>query len=64
MDNLRKVRCPHCKTINSVNIPIELVKHETITYRNLSPYKKSDKNIPKSIEITCTHCTKSFKINI
>ncbi len=64
MNNIRKVRCPHCKAINTVDISSELSKHETITYKTLSPDKPENKNIPNSIAITCSHCGKSFKINI
>ena len=64
MDNLRKVRCPHCKSINSVDITSELKKHEINIHRDLTKVDIYNKNIPKSIKLFCTDCKKSFKINI
>ncbi len=64
MDNLRKVRCPHCKTINSVDITSELKKHEEVVIKKILSDPNINKYIPKSIEVICTHCKKPFKINI
>ena len=64
MDNLRKVRCPHCKTINSVDITSELKKHEINIHRDLTKVDIYNKNIPKSIKITSPNPNKPLKINI
>ena len=64
MDNLRKVRCPHCKSINSVDITSELKKHEEVVIKHILSDPNINKYIPKSIKVACTHCKKSFKINI
>ena len=66
MNKTKKVRCPHCKGINTVNIDEELKKHKEPIYRKTVVSKKREIATPKTIAITCSNpkCKKSFIINI
>ena len=66
MNKTKKVRCPHCKKINSVIIPEELKKHKEPIYRRTVTFKKAEVAPPKTIAVTCSNpeCKKSFKIEI
>ena len=62
MNKTKKVRCPHCKGINTVNIDEELIEHKewVIKMRTF----EAEIPTPKAMVITCSHCGKSFKIEI
>ena len=64
MNKVKKVRCPHCRKINTVNIDEELKKHDEVVFKMLIP--KSKITAPKTIAVTCSNpeCKKSFKIDI
>ena len=66
MNKTKKVGCPHCREINTVNIEEELKKHEEPIYRRIFSFTKPEISTPKTIAITCSNpeCKKSFKIEI
>ena len=66
MNKTKKVRCPHCKGINTVIIDEELKKHKEPIYRRLFTFKKHEISTPKTIAVSCSNpeCKKSFKIDI
>ena len=65
MNKVKKVRCPHCKEINTVNIDKELKKHEEVVVKQIDIFKPKI-TPPKTIAVTCSNpeCKKSFKIEI
>ena len=66
MNKTKKVRCPHCQGINTVNIDQELKKHKEPIYRRIFSFTKHEITTPKKIAVTCSNakCKKSFIINI
>lgn len=62
MHNTKKVRCPHCKKIITVNVDEELKVQKTSLYKH-SIGKPDALAIPKTITITCTGCREKFKIH-
>ena len=66
MNKTKKVRCPHCQAINTVNIDEELKKHKETIYRRIFTFKKHEIATPKTIAVTCSNpeCKKTFIINI
>jgi len=62
MHNIKKVRCPHCKKIITVDIDEELKAHKTILYKH--PFRKPDElAVPKTITVTCNRCHEKFKVH-
>ena len=64
MNKTKKVRCPHCQGINTVNIEEELKKHKEPIYRRFFTFKKREIVTPKKIAVTCSNCNKLFKVEI
>jgi len=62
MDYIRKVRCPHCKKINTVDITKELEYHEETIYKGRP--EKPELDVVKMIIVSCSFCGKSFKIEL
>ncbi len=63
MSKLKKVRCPECKRVFSVDIEAELITHQQVV---LKAWKEPDMKQPKSMTVTCPNpdCKKVFIINL
>ena len=66
INKTKKVRCPHCQGINTVNISEELKKHKEPIYRRIFSFTKPEITTPIKIAVICSNseCKKSFIINI
>jgi hypothetical protein len=71
MSNIRKVRCPHCETINTVDIDEELIKHKQPIFRHTMTYVPTVTFVPEPpppeiITVRCSNpkCKKKFKIKV
>ena len=65
MSNIRKVRCPHCGAINTVDIDEELEKHKQPVIRYTTTYVPEPAP-PETITVRCSNpeCKKKFKIKV
>ena len=65
INKVKKVRCPHCREINTVNIEEELKTHEEFVLKQIKMFEPKI-TTPKKIVVTCSSqkCKKSFKIDI
>jgi endogenous inhibitor of DNA gyrase (YacG/DUF329 family) len=61
MAKLKKVRCPHCGQVNTVDVQKELAKHVQPVLKQLL---QADPPTPRSITVTCASCKKAFKIDV
>ena len=58
----KKVRCPHCKEVNTIDVNEILSQNEQVIFKNLPPLKQSDSKQPETIAVTCHNCKQQFKI--
>jgi hypothetical protein len=65
MSNIKKVRCPHCGAINTIDIDEELKKHKQPVIRYTTTYVPEPPP-PETITIRCSNpeCKKKFKIKV
>jgi|GEM_PF-4951366 len=61
MSRVKKVRCAHCKKVNTINVDQELANHEQDALRMLT-HDEIEK--PKTIYVNCQHCGERFGINL
>ncbi len=64
MGKIRKVRCPHCKTVNDVDVDAEIQKQSAVAFRNVGIDHTASFDNPESLAIICTNCGEKFKINL
>ena len=60
MSKIRKVRCPHCNKVNSIDVDQEL---ETSTQLIIRRGVGGDVEKPKTISVKCRYCGEAFKVN-
>ena len=62
----KKVRCPHCKEVNTIDTDEVLNQSEQIVFKKLQPIdiEQSSSKKPETVAVTCHNCKQQFKIRI
>lgn len=64
MSKRKKVRCPHCGEINTIDAESELKRHEQFVLKHMTRRNIGSK--PEAITVLCSNpdCRRRFKVNL
>lgn len=60
---MKKVRCPHCREINEVDVQGKLTDFNAIVVRRTGDSEPM-MELPKDIAVACANCGKQFKVKL